>query len=611
MSNSWVLSTVLTDHRARNGDPIAPDLVGDINLRAFLKSWDRHDSHDRMENMYDNGRPRFRMRNLDFVSAERNDLLAAMVMSTPSTSQCPFIILQIMTSDMQPTATFSKKNMLLFFHLDSQDMPSFAGSAEYSVSQDPIDYVGAAEMRPQQASILKIGAHGRFGYYSIESRKAFSNIDPRFTVTETNYSDVIGTMQNMTFIPSTPAPLASNPKGNEPMRVLASFPIYIHPHKPDVHFQEGEQQTSGSSSQKLARLVNETYQNGGPRFLAEHRGSGNVIITVGSSQIKHAVDSNLKEGEQTLIDTAVLSRPYTDCVYRNVGVAPVATHDPIVRVAIIWQSTDNENPRSELYIYDIPVLISHASGVRLLTHPKSYQLPDDFQDYYIFPGKRITSLPQQFGGIHPLSPLWDLATTEAAKHIMEKNAALSGLQLHHSIAERDAHSDDVPNQKCFVWGPSSKDNTTSITCKAIDLTYSAHPRPTTSTTPLDKHSLCACPLHDDTFRITLPPIENFHSHSPPSSKPTSSKAPAQSQKSSFWPWKHRYFPTEEGPMAIITEVQSQPRQEALDRETEWFKERIRCMKASGMSNGDVAELWGCSRWTNYGQVRKPEGWWDL
>ena len=615
MGNRWVLSAVLNNHTALESSEVTiADANGDTSLRNLFRSLDRLESDNRRKGVRDKGRPRFRIRNLDFTASEGNDLLAAMVIycrrtlfSLLDVGYSRFMILQIRTPAVQPIAASSKKSTLVFFSFDSKDMPSYTGSVEYSGSQDRIDYVGIAEMRPQNAWILKIGINNNFGYYLIESRNAFSSSDPRFSLTEMTHFELtqqLDFMQKKTFTPFTSVASAHVLKGSESARAPASFPTDELSDKSDVRSEERARQTSENISQQLSprNLANEAYQNGGPRYLAEHEGSGNAITVEASSYPENANDFVLTGGKKNLLGTTVLLRPYAGCVCKNAVIAPGVIFHEFVRAAIIWQSIDIENPRSELYVYDIPVVFNWASG----DGSSSSLVRSCLLKYPTIKGKRIISLGHQVGGIHPSSPLWDLATTEAAKHNLEKEAALGGLQLPQMFRADGSDDINVCSEKCVVWGPSNGGNATSISCKVVDLSYTYCQRPKAGSTPLNKHSNCACSLHDDSFNIALPPVEDLCK-----ARKATEKVSAQRQKSSFWPWEHSHTPIEEGPIPVITEAPSRPRQEALDRETEWFRERIKCMKATGMSNFEVAELWGRSTWTKYGQFRKPEGWQDL
>ncbi|MCJ1463473.1 hypothetical protein MMC07_002080 [Pseudocyphellaria aurata] len=117
-----------------------------------------------------------------------------------------------------------------------------------------------------------------------------------------------------------------------------------------------------------------------------------------------------------------LGSPKHGWYFKNVAVA----RNPAGRawIGIIWQETDCEDPRTELYSYSV-----HCDHSLDKIHAESVVRPDSAsasydeapasgirgqvgksQSYISIQGKRIASISPQIGGIHSSSPLRDLET---------------------------------------------------------------------------------------------------------------------------------------------------------------------------------------------------------
>lgn len=388
-----------------------------------------------------------------------------------------------------------------------------------------------------------------------------------------------------------------------------------------------------------------------PRFLAEHTETGNIhVVTEVDPSEKHpqsasyshsnSLPNGFKSGYHCFTGTALLSPPRPNSVYKNVAVAPSTIKDGSIRAAIVWQTTDLENPISELYIYDLPEAIyyepcrAYNQGTSenvsaTVNHPSEGTTPRPCR---LVQGKRVTSLDQHMGGTHPSSPLH--------QHASAQEIALGGLQLPHTPGNQDTYPRNVQYQKCFIWGPAGPEaECTRVSFRIFDFSFadpqhlhtlSAHglrARQRRDMTPnkIMLNSLhCACALHDDGFRIVLPDIitvadsptpaptpDNTRESASPWLQSTASLKELLSFTGTAWSyWTRTSASAEEGAPNVgsVERHDSVARKAALERGQRWLRGRIRGMRRFGLSDFEIAELWNGSAWTLYGRVRKPEGW---
>ena len=59
---------------------------------------------------------------------------------------------------------------------------------------------------------------------------------------------------------------------------------------------------------------------------------------------------------------------------------------------------------------------------------------------------------------------------------------------------------------------------------------------------------------------------------------------------------------------IVELIQTPAQMKAEARAQEVHKSRIKEMKKIGLSNEQIADLWSNASWSNFGQIKKPEGW---
>ena len=386
------------------------------------------------------------------------------------------------------------------------------------------------------------------------------------------------------------------------------------------------------------------------RFLAEHRETGNIHVVMKVEHSKKPSQSpnyshsysrpnDPESSHHYFTGTALLSRPRSNSVYRNVAVAATNSKDGSIRAVIIWQTTDLEEPISELYIYDIPEAIFYEPCRAYSQEPsKDVSATADEgatpRPCRLVQGKRVTSLDQHIGGTHPSSPLFQRSTPQVI--------ALGGLQFPHTAENQETYPRNVQYQKCFVWGPATAEGECrQISFKVFDFSF-ADPQRLHSLVAYGSragqrrnkvsHNIllnslhCACALHDDGFRIVLPDVTAAEAPNPAADPDnTGDNAPSWLQKTaglkelfafnqlawSLWPRTAPSAPEGARNVGGISRDDSTARRAALERRQEWLRGRILGMKRAGLTDFEISELWNVSAWTQYGQVRKPEGWREL
>lgn len=356
----------------------------------------------------------------------------------------------------------------------------------------------------------------------------------------------------------------------------------------------------------------------------------------GHSQSK-SLSNGFESGNHRFTGIALLSCSRPNSVYKNVAVAPTAITDGSIRVAIVWQTADLEEPISELYIYDISEAVYYGSCRTyrqnildsVCTTLEGISESTILRSCRLVWGKRLTSLDQHMGGIHTFCPLNQLASLP--------EMAMGGLQIPHTAENQEAYPRTVRYQKCFVWGPAtSGGECTRISLKVFDLSFTDQQRMRSLMTysvgggwRRDKkfHNIClnafhcACALHDDGFRIVLPDTSSVEASKLATERDNTSSSlqrtatlkesllPLNESPWSFWPREA----TSSAPDSVqnigsVSRNDSLARLAALERRQEWLRGRIAGMKRVGLTDFEIAELWNMSSWTQYGQIRKPEGW---
>lgn len=321
---------------------------------------------------------------------------------------------------------------------------------------------------------------------------------------------------------------------------------------------------------------------------------------------------------------AFLAPPKQGLVFKNLSVASSWIYDHRTVIAIIWQETKSDYSRPELYTYSFRSrqLATEGEIYSDVTEPP----PESCVEIQ---GKRIISLDRRMGGVHRLSPLREFFQNNPSSRPDDEDA-LGGLQVtcrRFTNEERQFEGSGV--QKVTVFGPN--DENSRITFRTFDLSFGDLGRlrqirimTTEGGYGELKHLNCACHLHDEGFRITLPDtwckVAYTNDPIPPPFEPNTmlsswlrpwlawitKSAPTTTTKSTGW--------IEESDLPArgrIEQSDSPARQAALEREQEYLKDMIRWMKETGLSEESIETEWSGAPWTGRGQLKKPDGWREL
>lgn len=631
LSNTWVLASVLGVEEKT--PPLDASPGGKISHRDLLKNLDCDSDLPATSQHPDAWRTRFRTRNLEFSIPSPSSTLTrpAFVAATRTGTQNGFLAFQLQDS-AQSTGN-RLKNTLVIYRFDSADLPWYAGSIHDVGGQGALRIMGVAEVRRHAEWVLKIEIGDTAGLYSLTARKAFSKSDSRFSLTMLKpLEKVPGISPDRFTIQGVDGPPEPLPSGDQSWNVLTPFPP--NGGLRHVCFSEGLRKHTE------------------PRFLAEQTKTGNihVIMEVDPSEKpsqyasysqSKSLSNGSERGNHYFTGTALLSRPRPNSVYKNVAVAPTTVKDGSIRAAIVWQSTDLEEPISELYIYDIPEAIyyepcrSYNQKISVNVSATSEEFGEGaiLRPCRLVQGKRVTSLDQHMGGTHPCSPLY--------RRAFPQETALGGLQFPHTTENQETYPRNVQYQKCFAWGPATSDGAcTQISFKVFDFSFADPQRLHSLITygvgagqrrDQKNHNIalnalhCACALHDDAFRIVVPDVTIVEAKPAIKHDNAGESAPSWLAKPatpkeilsfsgigwSFWPRKPTSAPDSVPSVGSLSRDDSLARRAALERRQEWLRGRILGMKRAGLTDFEIAELWNLSAWTQYGQVRKPEGWQEL
>lgn len=164
---------------------------------------------------------------------------------------------------------------------------------------------------------------------------------------------------------------------------------------------------------------------------------------------------------------SLLSPPRQDMCFRNFTVATFSVPKRNALVGILWQETQLEVLRAELYYYNVPCAsffdIPNAQnsvdldGATGSVNEASARGNPWNSSYISVQGNRITSIAPHMGGIHPSSPLRDLPDTQS--RVFEDE--VGGLQTFCNADQRvdgERHREYCLDQKMMIWGRSKKDD---------------------------------------------------------------------------------------------------------------------------------------------------------
>lgn len=317
---------------------------------------------------------------------------------------------------------------------------------------------------------------------------------------------------------------------------------------------------------------------------------------------------------------AFLAPPRGGLVFRNIAVLATLNRERECMVGIIWQERSLKLFRSELYIYTVASrnpIGPDQIGAPAIFMPITPFLDSsgEFKPCVDVQGKRITSLEPRFGGVHQASPLRDLPRNNAVSRSWSDEDALGGLRF---VNHGDTHVSPAvsPSQAVLVWGSSHVDP--DVKLRIFDLSFGDPARLRTiqrlaglggGRGKAYRSIHCACALHDEGIRVTLPDTWcKAASYGLRITPPLFASSP----KSPSWlkPWKSTKPPPPTiEPAKGLVEIHDPPgRQAALEREEEYRKDKIRWMKKIGLTNAQIETEWSGAVWTDRGRISKPEGW---
>ena len=297
------------------------------------------------------------------------------------------------------------------------------------------------------------------------------------------------------------------------------------------------------------------------------------------------------EGEREVVSIACLSPPRSDCIYKNVTIAPSEALDEAAQIAVIWQDNTIHPRRSELYLYEaFPFFTQDNEGSEALgraseqlsssAFDSSYRGEEGITQRTHVQAKRIRSLNPSSGGVHPSSPLWQrLQSSPASASSLERQAALGGLQIlpNNDKIRLDPTSQAnnvCPYQAIHVWGPTTM---YQISLSVFDISYAGPSLRTLTKRPLRPESYrtlakmdpelmsalsytgipCQCALHDDGYQVVLPDVR------------CAALGPAKDGNELGPGKEHRPEPARGRTVHFDTPA----RVEALERKDEWLRER--------------------------------------
>ena len=329
------------------------------------------------------------------------------------------------------------------------------------------------------------------------------------------------------------------------------------------------------------------------------------------------------EYEPASLAIATLSPPTQgDYVFINLAVASTIVNNskgtPVVRVAVIWQSKYHRNyDRSLLYLYELPWSLakkeaSHIGGLA---------------------GKRISSVPTNFGGMHPKHTFSSPRSGPEDSDGIDI-AALGGMHF----SSRPTVPDAWTSQWCklHIWGPCSQETNTqpctSLELKTFDFSFMSPERLKASDIPYPvAHGVvseveetprrtmmsrrienCCCVLHDEVWHVELPEID------PPAPSPAPASPPPLPPRSALLRLltpRPKCGKGVESPAPVprrnegtISRVYSLGQRAAMARQEEWIQRWIVGLKVEGKEDWEVLSQWNYASWTRRGLLPCPVGW---
>lgn len=636
MSDTWVLSSVLEPKEDLAAIGSSGQETGSAHHRRLLKQLDAESALVTTFEPPDTWRTRFRERKIEFHMprprcVDKRVSYNPIIMSVNLCDTADFVILMI---NEHPSP--DQVSTLIFYRLGLSGQPLYVGQTQYSNPRISSPVPRIQDMATGRICGVWLIEHNiglENTCHWVKSSNAFANGDEEFQLWPLTVTKTIGDEKN-----TVNARIESLNSVSKVWQCLACLP--------DVSVSV----SADRSNRGLVQLS--PLENAGrctrKLVVAKHIETEGIFL-LGINHPMHMYDDGVRNASslpreqisENLWKVVALLSPKQGWCFRNLTVAPYLVGNCHALIGIIWQETDSEDSRPELYHYNV---CRTSSGDNL--YAESVVSPDsaaesydeapasgNSQSYISIQGKRIASMTPQMGGIHSSSPLHDPET-----RFHKEEDPISGLQIfrdHNHRSHRERSREDVLNEKIIVWGRSEKGDS-HITLRIFYLSFAdpsqlrsyqnARSWIGTNTSPY-RNNFCACPLHDDGFRVMLPdtscePLSCHPAYSPFRPRPTSRPESIFKPKSIFRlksilsplmsSLRKQKSPTvASAPKGSVEHIDPPARQEALEREMGFFKEIIKAMKGCGMSNESIETEWSGARMTDRGKIPKPNGWRDF
>ena len=283
--------------------------------------------------------------------------------------------------------------------------------------------------------------------------------------------------------------------------------------------------------------------------------------------------------------------PNPRCVYHNSTVRTHLNEAGAAQLIVIWQTHDQTNT---LYVYDIPGdLINKSRSVYLSVSIPRKLIPPPVP-VLILQGKRVRSLHVNSGGMHP-----------GTRRGKPPSGGVALILFDDSVRAQFGESsirDEGQYWKVLIWKHKQL-HAESVCLSLFDIAtlpgYWTSQNAIRETGRIDtrfsQSGSCYCALHDDCLDITLP-VEEVHENS---------SAP---EEISMKQMGSRSNDARRPNFGSIVSVDPIKRREALARVYDMLAKLLREFQEEGASDEYVADIWPNRAWSDWGQVRKPDGW---
>ncbi|KAI9721940.1 MAG: hypothetical protein M1812_001898 [Candelaria pacifica] len=544
-SSRWILRKVLLESvpKSRPGDDASEELW---HLKKQLRV---------AAGLHDNTwKARYTRNSVHFIYTEQSQVGENNRQATPPTlGACPASVACLPFGNLLAFITCSdSRYTLMLFCIFRSGQPVFVAAASCPLERGAPSKIEIREVTEERRLSYKVEL--TFPVYDIMSRSQSTVLEKK---KEHKAPDNVGSLlliqrpafgkEQTPVLPSGSLVFGSaqpevgdDPIGVKPTDIMDDEVEQI----PKFHSVVGERLPAVSSLWRVLETFtgvmdsSNTWRYYSAYFLAKHEPTGQLFIirisgpprnNFGKEPLAHDDNPDLSQGSVTPL--VLLSRPYPDCKLRNLAIAPkvqVAHHPELLtrRVAIIWQNSGSHLPL--LFFYDIPLLVADCAYDKSQRrkadniiwpepskqHPPNESVypqqpdPESSSGEFAVPtsyGKRISSLRPGLGGLHWSVEEGSSAAFRNKGHKLDEQASLGGLML----------SEDV-HQQCMVWGPSTLSDNAPVGLQVLsfnfarDFFYHNYMYWHQASDRGHHHfaggllGICACPLHDQVFHVTLP-----------------------------------------------------------------------------------------------------------